>query len=100
HTRFSRDWSSDVCSSDLIVAALPEATGAIISAVKDLLPVLLQTVTELFSQVLQTLLSLLPELIPAAVDAVMTIAGTLIDNLPLRSEERRVGKEGGSRRGR
>lgn len=66
-----------------IVAALPEATGAIISAVKDLLPVLLQTVTELFSQVLQTLLSLLPELIPAAVDAVMTIAGTLIDNLPL-----------------
>src|SRR5690606_41077085 len=24
HTRFSRDWSSDVCSSDLIVAALAD----------------------------------------------------------------------------
>lgn len=66
-----------------IVAALPEATGTIISAVRDLLPMLLKTVTELFSQVLQTLLSLLPELIPAAVDAAMTIAGALIDNRPL-----------------
>jgi len=37
----------------------------------------------MFSKVLQTLLSLLPELIPAAVDAVMTIVGVLIDNLPL-----------------
>src|SRR5690606_41031139 len=25
HTRFSRDWSSDVCSSDLIVPALDKA---------------------------------------------------------------------------
>src|SRR5690606_40558688 len=31
HTRFSRDWSSDVCSSDLVfagLAALGERTGA------------------------------------------------------------------------
>src|SRR5690606_40406797 len=27
HTRFSRDWSSDVCSSDLIAAAVREITG-------------------------------------------------------------------------
>src|SRR5690606_39831086 len=27
HTRFSRDWSSDVCSSDLVVARLDDGTG-------------------------------------------------------------------------
>jgi phage-related protein len=66
-----------------IVSALPKATGAIISAVGDLLPTLLETVTELFTQVLNAVLSLLPELIPAAVDAIMTITRALIDNLPL-----------------
>jgi ABC-type transporter Mla subunit MlaD len=66
-----------------IVAALPEATGAIISAVKDLLPVLLQTVTELFSQVLQTLPIALsnPSPIPSAILPPMpskTVDGDLI----------------------
>src|SRR5690606_39466073 len=28
HTRFSRDWSSDVCSSDLRIARLKELSGA------------------------------------------------------------------------
>src|SRR5690606_8441123 len=28
HTRFSRDWSSDVCSSDLLVLQLPDANTA------------------------------------------------------------------------
>src|SRR5215475_15225376 len=28
HTRFSRDWSSDVCSSDLVVPPPPAWTGA------------------------------------------------------------------------
>src|SRR5690606_40773476 len=27
HTRFSRDWSSDVCSSDLILASYDEVTA-------------------------------------------------------------------------
>src|SRR5690606_40600747 len=27
HTRFSRDWSSDVCSSDLVLAAAVDARG-------------------------------------------------------------------------
>src|SRR5215475_15287082 len=27
HTRFSRDWSSDVCSSDLPFSAIPPKTG-------------------------------------------------------------------------
>ena len=66
-----------------IVTALPPAFGEILTAVGNLLPMLLETVTSLFAQVLETLLNLLPELIPAAVDAVMTIVGALIDNLPL-----------------
>jgi len=66
-----------------IVKALPAALDGILKAIGDLLPTLLSTVVDLFTQVLETLLSLLPELIPAAVDAVMTIVGALIDNLPL-----------------
>lgn len=66
-----------------IVKALPAALDGILRAVGDLLPTLLSTVVDLFTQVLETLLSLLPELIPAAVDAVMTIVGALVDNLPL-----------------
>ena len=66
-----------------IVKALPPALDGILRAIGDLLPTLLSTVVDLFTQVLETLLSLLPELIPAAVDAVMTIVGALIDNLPL-----------------
>ena len=66
-----------------IVKALQPALDGILRAIGDLLPTLLSTVVDLFTQVLETLLSLLPELIPAAVDAVLTIVGALIDNLPL-----------------
>ena len=66
-----------------IVKALPPALDGILKAIGDLLPTLLSTVVDLFTKVLETLLSLLPELIPAAVDAVLTIVGALIDNLPL-----------------
>jgi len=66
-----------------IVKALPPALNGILRAIGDLLPTLLSTVVDLFTQVLKTLLSLLPELIPAAVDAVLTIVAALIDNLPL-----------------
>src|SRR5690606_39311783 len=31
HTRFSRDWSSDVCSSDLAVVGPPESRGELTS---------------------------------------------------------------------
>lgn len=55
----------------------------LLTAVGELLPTLLESVTELFSQVLSTILSLLPQLIPAAVQALMTIVNTLIENLPL-----------------
>ena len=66
-----------------IVAALPTVLDALLTAVGELLPTLLESVTELFSQVLSTILSLLPQLIPAAVQALMTIVNTLIENLPL-----------------
>lgn len=66
-----------------IVTALPAATGAILGAIGDLLPLLLETVTNLFTQVLNTIMTLLPELIPATVNAIMTIVGALIENLPL-----------------
>ena len=66
-----------------IVAALPVATDALLGAVGDLLPSLLETVTTLFDSVLTTLLEMLPELMPVAVNAVLTITDTIIDNLPL-----------------
>lgn len=66
-----------------IVKALPAVLDGILIAIGDLLPTLLSTVVNLFTQILETILSLLPELIPAAVDAVLTIVGALIDNLPL-----------------
>lgn len=68
---------------DNIVAALPEVINGLLSAVGELLPTLLTAFTSLFSQILQTLLSLLPGLIPVAIDAVMTIVQTIVDNLPL-----------------
>src|SRR5207302_7244355 len=37
HTRFSRDWSSDVCSSDLIVAATALLVGFAISLLTPLI---------------------------------------------------------------
>lgn len=66
-----------------IVTALPTVINGLLTAIGELLPTLLTAVTDLFSQVLQTLLSLLPEIIPVAVQAVMTIVQTIVDNLPL-----------------
>src|SRR2546421_9533203 len=78
HTRSDRDWSSDVCSSDLIQREQAEATAAKIA----------QFIKEIESQIGWT--TQLP-----------WSAGTLeqrrFDGLRLRSEERRVGKEGRSR---
>src|SRR5690606_40310131 len=74
HTRFSRDWSSDVCSSDLPVAALFDASSAPIKIrplpadTWDTRPGRRKAKTEL---------------------TVFLGRGVL----PVRSEERRVGKE-------
>src|SRR5690606_40602424 len=92
HTRFSRDWSSDVCSSDL--AARPQQTV-------DPIIVAAQMVTAL-----QTIVSRNLDPLEAAVLSVTMIEAGEADNVisqtakitGTRSEERRVGKEGESAR--
>src|SRR5690606_40241960 len=84
HTRFSRDWSSDVCSSDLVASSFrPDqealrgarlAAGAAGLAVRG---------TEGLTTTVLTL---------AGAAAFLATAG-----LAARSEERRVGKEGSAR---
>src|SRR5690606_39608108 len=90
HTRFSRDWSSDVCSSDL--------TGANMYAGLLLIPLYLQLVA---GQTLpETGLWILVMGLGSAF--VLPVAGALTDRFGARlvvtmgrSEERRVGEVGG-----
>src|SRR5690348_17526542 len=83
HTRWTGDWSSDVCSSDLAVPALPANRPAPVSRI-DRVPVLAWLVGGVFVAV---------EL------AVSGRYGFQQDELYfiVRSEERRVGKECRSR---
>src|SRR5205809_5362259 len=82
HTRCSRDWSSDVCSSDLPITTTPvaAATRAILTAAGDA-----------FRPAVVTLLPVGLILQPDRVLGGRTVTATL------RSEERRVGKECRSR---
>src|SRR5690606_40609782 len=72
HTRFSRDWSSDVCSSDL-------------------------ELTMLVNLVRQKLLLLQQKILMSSHLSMNLCSRLLKDLLTLRSEERRVGKECRSR---
>src|SRR5439155_9003008 len=68
HTRWPRDWSSDVCSSDLVVSSIG-----------------VQSNTPRFSAYVAS---------KAALDAfTRCIASEIVDDNVQRSEERRVGKE-------
>src|SRR5690606_40109668 len=84
HTRFSRDWSSDVCSSDL--PAHP-ATAASLHNLATLLDVREQyrTAEQLFARALAIRQEVYGE---EHVDTASTLHN-------LRSEERRVGKDAG-----
>src|SRR5690606_40226928 len=82
HTRFSRDWSSDVCSSDLKTALGIYLIAAIAT--------MLVWGSETYAGV-GTGYDMLAQPFLAALMLVMWVA--------LRSEERRVGKEGRFRRG-
>src|SRR5207253_5944348 len=91
HTRWPRDWSSDVCSSDLNGVSLftrswGVTTPTIAGSVEAILPVLPPTTpnTELAATVAQIGSSNGGTRIPAG--------GAVI--LARRSEERRVGKDG------
>src|SRR5690606_39827241 len=77
HTRFSRDWSSDVCSSDLVLAVLPTRSCQ---------PLPAQSVAV--------------QLQPLDGDDGRGVVDAAVSNHGKgRSEERRVGKECRSRRG-
>src|SRR5690606_40324166 len=87
HTRFSRDWSSDVCSSDLTLLALPMLINMI-------LPIAVFVAALVALNRLQT-----------EQELVVCFAGGMSrwrlasPAIRLRSEERRVGKEARAREG-
>src|SRR5690606_41194664 len=97
HTRFSRDWSSDVCSSDLLRLARERARDAMRPVAT---PTLRLTQDDVFAaraavldlHVAPAVERYLVELVLASRDAARYDAA--------RSEERRVGKEWRSRRAR
>src|SRR5258707_5703505 len=83
HTRYWRDWSSDVCSSDLIFQLLFMGTDRAEE-------VRMRTRTSVKCQ------SKLAEAVIGARDVKANVDWTTLDD-PDRSEERRVGKECRSR---
>src|SRR5207249_9119297 len=93
HTRSKRDWSSDVCSSDLFIApaeggypAEPDRVVAMALEVDVVGPRTLPAVDRVVHE------GRLPQLLDALAELPATSAA-----VAQRSEERRVGKEGGSR---
>src|SRR3712207_8549508 len=83
HTRYWRDWSSDVCSSDLTMGG-----GVIILAV-----IAAYLLASLLTSRVPSASGLLLLFLVAGLGAV----GFLDDYIKIRSEERRVGKECRSR---
>src|SRR5207302_2582682 len=82
HTTFSRDWSSDVCSSDLSIGRQRRMTQHLArGSVADAVPI------EQFARQIK----------PAALCILVEIAQDVgqLQGAAERSEERRVGKEGG-----
>src|SRR5207253_6882723 len=96
HTRWPRDWSSDVCSSDLA-----GCRAFLFDDVKTT-----RWAAHASATILAVILILLPTHRPGALPSLLSIEG-LPPAVPfehratvaLRSEERRVGKECRSRRG-
>src|SRR5690606_40300618 len=87
HTRFSRDWSSDVCSSDLAFAGAKEAHDFVVET----------TWGQLADHAICTPAVVTEEMVNDAVQIVgkggkvtITAVGHIDEK---RSEERRVGKE-------
>lgn len=66
-----------------LASALPEALGQAIPAISGLLPPILEAVAGIFDEVLSSIIGLLPELAPVAIDAVLMIAQTLVENVPV-----------------
>src|SRR5207302_3456158 len=90
HTRFSRDWSSDVCSSDLRtvltrVVTVAEETG------KEIHPLVVPTNNPLFA--IATAARDLGAKDVVLGESEKVSNDELAEQFALRSEERRVGKE-------
>src|SRR5439155_16586709 len=87
HTRWPRDWSSDVCSSDLLELdhGLWQLTGLQVTAGSNTIPTATVTLKDHNGETIQQ-----------GADMVMVKpAGPYLDIISaVRSEERRVGKEG------
>src|SRR5690606_40823684 len=98
HTRFSRDWSSDVCSSDL----------ALVDRVKELSPLLrdihqpVLEITAAINDVKARIDEIDAELLDRSVSAAAKLLADVEEPVGTaeRSEERRVGKERGAGRAR
>src|SRR5690606_39379163 len=89
HTRFSRDWSSDVCSSDLALLLVLDRVQHLVAGV-ELAGVDAEEGQRTDERVGHDL-----ERQRGERSIVAGLAGQLLA-LVVRSEERRVGKEGGS----
>src|SRR5207248_7977305 len=91
HTRSYGDWSSDVCSSDLHEHGSVEVTEALDRAVLVRLAAVVDEATKSFDNYDYA----------RALERTEAFFWAFCDDyLELRSEERRVGKEGRARRGR
>src|SRR5690606_40670409 len=95
HTRFSRDWSSDVCSSDLEQES-GEITEISFGELRDLVSRLAGALTDLGVKRGDAVAVFLP-MSTEVVAAFLATARIGAIFIPVRSEERRVGKEARSR---
>src|SRR5690606_39867468 len=90
HTRFSRDWSSDVCSSDLEVlkSALSDDEFLVYEALDKQNSLKVQDIIAILNK--KTVLPVLQKLLAKEV---IYLQEEVKENYKPRSEERRVGKE-------
>src|SRR5690606_40899142 len=97
HTRFSRDWSSDVCSSDLFFRG-QEITGIGVTAVCQLGMSKSYQINQLFEGLTVRQNAMIPVLARSRGKFRIDMLRSLHHSKTLdRSEERRVGKERRSR---
>src|SRR5690606_39661874 len=93
HTRFSRDWSSDVCSSDLFVALV---TGVIAEQSAILQGRIGDARYAATAAALAAMVKRAEKALTAA-DLYQIRFNRIAETIDNRSEERRVGKEGSER---